>query len=166
MFYVCQKHLWFQVGWHEGESSNGPVEVRGWELTLSASLGLQLRSESYWRAVTAQSTDDCHLLSTMECLSIVERHSRKKLGWCCESQHALNWSRSGWVAHSNHLVAHGCVSMECIVETIRCSDEEGTQEETTFSWDLMGEGSWKFRVKQPAWRLRKENMKLGRRKSV
>ena len=45
-------------------------------------------------------------------------------------------------------------------------DEEGTQEETTFSWDLMGEDSWKFRVKQPAWRLRKENLKLGRRKSV
>ena len=43
---------------------------------------------------------------------------------------------------------------------------KGTQEETTFSWDLMGEGSWKFRVKQPAWRLRKENMKLGRMKSV
>ena len=51
-----------------------------------------------------------------------------------------------------------------------------TQEEPTFSWDLMdprsdgsdpsGEDSWKFRVKQPAWRLRKENMKLGRRKSV
>ena len=52
------------------------------------------------------------------------------------------------------------------METIRCSDEEGTQEETTFSWDLMGEDSWKFRVTQPAWRLRKENMKLGRRKSV
>ena len=156
MFYMCQKHLWFQVGWHEGESSNGPVEVRGWELTLSASLGLQLRSESYWRALTAQSTDDCHLLFTMECLS---RSLGKSSGWCCESQHGLNWSRSGWVAY-------GCVSMECIVETIRCSDEEGTQEETTFSWDLMGEGSWKFRVKQPAWRLRKENMKLGRRKSV
>ena len=154
MFYMCQKHLWFQVGWHEGESSNGPVEARGWELTLSASLGLQLRSESYWRALTAQSTDDCHLLFTMECLS---RILGKSSGWCCESQHGLNWSRSGWVAH-------GCVSMECIVETIQCSDEEGTQEETTFSWVLMGEGSWKFTVKQPAWRLRKENMKLGRRK--
>ena len=63
------------------------------------------------------------------------------------------------------------------METIRYSDEEGTQEETTFSWDLMdprsdgsdpsGEDSWKFRVKQRAWRLRKkEDMKLGRRKSV
>ena len=161
MFFVCLKHLWFQVGWHEGERSIGPVEER--LRTDSASLGLQLRSESHWRALTAQSTDDCHLLSTMGCLSRIQG---KSSGWCCESQHGLNWSRSGWVAHSNHLVAHGCVSMECIVETIRCSDEEGTQEETTFSWDLMGEDSWKFRVTQPAWRLRKENMKLGRRKSV
>ena len=27
-------------------------------------------------------------------------------------------SRSWRVTHSNHLVAHGCVSMECIVESI------------------------------------------------
>ena len=29
MFYICQNHLEFQVAQHEGESSNGPVEVRG-----------------------------------------------------------------------------------------------------------------------------------------
>ena len=124
MFYICQNHLEFQVAQHEGESSNGPVEVRGWELTLSASLslGLQLRSVSYWRALTAQSTDDCHLLSTVKCLS---RILGKSSGWCCESQQGLNWSRSGWVAHSNHLVAPGCVPLECVVESIWCSDEEG-----------------------------------------
>ena len=34
-------------------------------------------------------------------------------------------SRSWWVTHSNHLVAPGCVPMECVVESIWCSDEEG-----------------------------------------
>ena len=65
-------------------------------LTSIESLGLQLRSVSYWRSLTAQSTDDCHLLSTVKCLS---RILGRRSGWCCESQRGLNWSRSGWVAH-------------------------------------------------------------------
>ena len=42
----------------------------------------------------------------------------------------------------------------------------GHGQETIFSWDLMGEASWNFRVKYPAWSLRKVNIKLGRRNSV
>ena len=124
VFYMCQKLLEFQVAQHEGESSNGPVEVRDWELTLSASLslGLQLRSVSYWRALTAQSTDN-YLLSTVGCLF---RTLGKRSKWRCESQQGLSWSRSGWVAHSNHPVADGCVSMDGIVESIWCNGKEVT----------------------------------------
>ena len=170
MFYMCQKHLEFQVAQHEGESSNGPVEVRGWELTLSASLslGLLLRWVSYWRALTAQSTDDCHLPSTVECLS---RILGKSSGWCCESQQGLNWSRrSGWITHSNHLVAYGCVSIECIVESIRCSGEEGdtgrrqrsdgsdgrTGGRQKIPWNYLASGSCEFSGKVVKWSVTSE----------
>lgn len=61
--FTMSKNTWNFRLVSEGESSNGPAEVRDWELTLlaSLSLGLQLRSVSYWRALTAQSPDDRHL---------------------------------------------------------------------------------------------------------
>lgn len=44
--------------------------------------------------------------------------------------------------------------------------KKGTRVGDNVQMDLMGENSWNFRVKAPAWRLRKVNMESGKRKYV
>ena len=145
VFYMCQKLLEFQVAQHEGESSNGPVEVRGWELTLSASLslGLLLRWVSYWRALTAQSPDDCHLYPQWDVSSGP---------WKKDQADAVRASRTSIGAEvGGSLILIPCCSWLCSYG-MHCGEHlvrwwgRGHWQETTLSWDLMGKASWDFRV--------------------